>query len=186
MKRIMIVLLAVNALCCVNARAGVNSHSNDRLDMISIGLGFGFDHGGFGANVLAYPQKYIGLFAGGGYALAGFGYNIGAKVRIVPPRAKVNPYIMGMYGYNSAIVVSGAASLDKLFYGPTVGLGLDLRPNKDNWGYWTFAVLVPIRNSDVDDYRKDLEDNHGVVFKSGLMPIGFSMGCRIIINRFAR
>ncbi len=50
-------------------------------DMVSIGLGIGLDHGGFGGNVTYYPVKNIGLFGGVGYAIAGVGFNVGAKFR---------------------------------------------------------------------------------------------------------
>ena len=44
------------------------------IDATSFGIGTGLDYGGFGGNVMIYPQRNIGIFGGFGYALAGFGY----------------------------------------------------------------------------------------------------------------
>ncbi|HEX4851031.1 MAG TPA: hypothetical protein VFV08_09505, partial [Puia sp.] len=60
-------------------------------DQFSMGVGFGQDFGGLGANMIVYPQKNIGLFVGGGYAIAGFGYNVGLKLRLTPPSSAVDP-----------------------------------------------------------------------------------------------
>ena len=39
------------------------------IDRSSFGIGGGFDFGGFGANMLVYPDQNIGLFGGVGYDL---------------------------------------------------------------------------------------------------------------------
>jgi len=155
-----------------------------KYDVITIGPGMGFDYGGFGFNLTVYPQKNIGLFAGGGYALAGFGFNGGLKIRFVSDQAikKTNIYLIGMYGYNAAIKVSGSTEYDKLFYGPTFGIGLDYRKRPGYSGYWSIALLIPVRSSEVSDYMDDLENNHGVDFKTGLVPIGISIGYKFILQ----
>lgn len=154
------------------------------FDKVSLGAGLGMDFGGLGVNLLVYPQRNIGLFAGVGYAFAGTGYNIGAKIRFVSEntRSKVAFYGLAMYGYNAAISVTNATEYNKLFYGPTLGFGFDYKSHPSKRGYWTFAILLPIRGSKVDDYMNDLKDNHGVEFKNELMPIGITMGYRIILN----
>jgi hypothetical protein len=165
-----------------NAQDNFSASSN--IDKTTVGIGMGLDFGGFGANLLIYPHKNIGLFAGGGYAIAGFGFNAGIKIRLVSdnPDKKVTPYALVMYGYNAAIAVSNAAQYNKLFYGPTAGIGIDYRSNPDSRGYWSFALLIPIRSSEVDSYIDDLKENRGVEFKNDLLPIGISIGYRIIIN----
>ncbi len=89
------------------------------IDKFTFGIGGGLDYGGFGGNLLLYPQKNFGLFVGGGYALAGFGFNAGAKIRYIKDEqaSKFTPYFMGMYGYNAAIAVTDATEFNKLFYG---------------------------------------------------------------------
>ena len=155
-----------------------------QLDQISIGIGGGLDYGGFGGNVTYYPVKSVGLFGGVGYALAGVGYNAGVKFRYVPdkPDAKVHPFGLVMYGYNAAIAVMNASYLNKLFYGPTLGGGIDFHRNPLKRGYWSFAIFVPIRKSEVDDYIEYLENDYGAEFQYGLFPIGGSIGYRFILN----
>lgn len=148
----------------------------------SLGVGLGLDYGGIGANILYYPIDQIGLFGGVGYALAGYGYNMGFKYRLNSKKElpKIDPYLVGMYGYNAAIVVKNASYFDKLFYGPTVGFGIDFNPKSlSKAGYWSLALLVPIRSSDVDQYIETLEKNTNIEFQNGLLPIGFSIGYRL-------
>ena len=155
-----------------------------QIDIFSLGVGGGLDYGGFGGNLLFYPYNKFGLFAGAGYAIAGVGYNVGFKVRLVKEQkfSKINMYFQGMYGYNAAIAVEGATYLNKLFYGPSFGLGADFQSRPVSKGYWSFALLVPIRSAEVNEYIDDLKTNHGVEFKNGLFPVGFSIGYRFIMS----
>lgn len=165
-------------------------HAQDNIpvpmvyDKINLGIGGGLDYGGLGADLMFYPHQSVGLFAGAGYAIAGFGFNAGVKFRFIPKKqpSRIAPYAMAMYGYNAAVAVSGASQFNKLFYGPTFGAGLDfgLRPGKR--GYWSVALLVPIRSAESKDYIKDLEDNEGVEFGIGLLPVAFSIGYRFILR----
>lgn len=153
------------------------------FDKASIGFGMGMDYGGFGANVTIFPQQNIGLFAGFGYAMIGLGYNVGVKYRYIPnSTATILPYAIGMYGYNTAIKVENAIAYNKFFYGATVGVGLDFHSKSASKGYWSIAILVPIRGSEVNNYINDLKNSHGVEFKNNLSPIGFSIGYKIILN----
>ncbi len=157
---------------------------NRQFDIVSIGLGVGLDHGGIGGNILFYPSKSIGLFGGLGYAIAGPGFNAGAKLRLVSkkPTSILNPYVLAMYGYNAVIFVTNATEYNKFFYGPTFGIGLDFRTNSMRRGYWYAALLVPIRSSEVDNYITDLKNNHGIEFKNELFPLGISFGYRFILS----
>ncbi len=152
-------------------------------DKASLGLGLGQEYGGIGGSFLVYPQENIGFFAGAGYAVADLGYNIGTKVRFF---SKTNPrttfYLVGMYGYNAAIKVSGGSQFNKMYYGPTFGLGIDTGKRSYRKGYWTVSLLFPIRSSEVDDYIDDLENNYGVEFEGNLWPITFSIGYRFSLS----
>lgn len=154
------------------------------LDQVSIGIGGGLDYGGFGGNITFYPVKSIGLFAGVGYAFAGAGFNAGVKFRFVPkkPESRVHPFGLVMYGYNAAISVINASQHNKMYFGPTLGGGIDLRSGRSTRGYWSFAILVPIRNPEVFEYMDSLERDYGVEFQIGLLPVGASVGYRFIIN----
>jgi hypothetical protein len=147
------------------------------IKRFAFGFGGGLDYGGFGVNLTFYPQKNIGLFAGGGYALAGLGYNVGLKGRITS--SDFNPFLLLMYGYNTAIVVKNAESLNRLFYGPTAGIGFDAQRGSHSTGCWSFALLIPIRDSEVDDYMTALK-KRGVVFKRELLPFLVSIGFKVL------
>jgi len=152
-------------------------------DKVNLGIGGGLDYGGIGVDLLFYPHQNFGLFAGAGYALAGVGFNAGVKYRFIPKKqpSTIAPYVIAMYGYNAAVAVKDASQFNKLFYGPSFGVGLDfgLRPGRR--GYWSAALLVPVRSSEAKDYVNDLEENEGVEFGIGLLPVAFSIGYRLTI-----
>ncbi len=150
----------------------------------SIGFGLGLDYGGIGGNFSVNPSKNFGIFAGAGYALAGVGYNFGIKIRLQKDKssARLTPFLMVMYGYNTALKISNATQFNKFFYGPSFGFGMDYKSKPDSKDYWSFSLIVPIRNSDYGNYVEDLHNNYGVEMKNGLSPIAFSVGYRFILN----
>ena len=157
--------------------------SSERIEKSSIGFGIGLDHGGYGANLVFYPGRNFGIFGGLGYAFAGIGYNAGLKIKLVGVNHKthVYPYLLGMYGYNAAIAISNAKQYSKFFYGPSFGLGFDIRQKWERRGYLTIALILPLRKKDVRDYY-DLMEQRGVEFSNDLLPFAFSVGYHIIMN----
>jgi len=172
-------------LACIIFTRAANAQSSfneDRMyDLVSLGLGLGFDYGGIGGNIIVYPQKNIGLFFGGGYAIVGFGYNAGIKLRLVRESHAVDPFFVGMYGYNAVVYVPDNTQYNKIFYGPTFGAGIDLHKRGASLGYWTFAIMVPIRNSEVKNYMDKLHNNYGISLSS-LFPVGISVGYKFTLN----
>ena len=165
--------------------AQVNAAYERKPDIVNFGPGFGFDYGGIGANLMVYPQINIGIFFGGGYVFAGFGYNAGIKLRLSPDKAGVvNPFLTAMYGYNAAVLITDYNSqLSKLFYGPTIGFGVDIRSKKpSSKGYLTLALMVPIRSADAQNYIDYLKTQYGETFLNDLIPVGFSIGYKFILN----
>jgi hypothetical protein len=156
---------------------------SERIEKSSIGLGTGLDHGGFGVNLVLYPGRNFGVFGGIGYAFAGTGYNVGLKIKLVGVNhiSHIYPYLLGMYGYNAAIAIYNARQYNKFFYGPSFGLGADIRQKWEKRGYLTIALIVPVRKNDVNDYF-DLMQKKGVEFTNKLFPIAFSVGYHIIMN----
>lgn len=153
-------------------------------EAFSVGFGLGMDYGGIGSSISYFLDPDIALFFAGGYALADFGYNIGAKYRVTSGTkpAKFVPYVIGMYGYNAVVQVKDKTEYSKVFYGVTFGVGVDFKPFRTGSGYWTFGLLVPIRGSKVDSYIDELKNEHGVKFDNDLFPVGLSVGYRIVLE----
>ena len=150
---------------------------DSEFDKVSIGVGVGIDYGGYGANLLVYPQKNIGFFVGAGYAFAGIGTNVGIKIRHIKTTSKIRPYLTAMHGYNTAIAVSNSKSYSRLFYGTTIGFGIDTRPRLDLNRHFSFGLLLPIRSTNIDEYLNTLK-SQGVTFKKSLYPFAISIGYR--------
>ena len=180
MYKILCILLVIYLFTETGARAQETSPAQViQYDKGLMGFGFGFDYGGIGLNFTGYPQKNIGIFAGAGYAFAGVGFNAGIKLRLVS-KSHFTPFFMAMYGYNAAITVTNSPRYNKLFYGPTVGLGFDIGSHAVSKGNFSFALFVSFRSPDVDNYINDLH-NFGVQFNNSLPSIGFSIGYKFII-----
>lgn len=153
--------------------------SQSELDKATVSFGIGLDHGGIGANLLYYPVENVGMFAGLGYALAKPGYNVGIKIRSIKSGTRFQPHFIAMYGYNAVIIVKGASQLNKMFYSPTLGVGLDQLHDRNSKGYWSYSLLFPLRDQEVRAYM-DLLKSQGVVFKNLLLPFTISVGYKII------
>lgn len=178
-KLTILLLLAISLKVCAQEADSINV----KADKFSFGLGMGFDYGGFGANLVFYPTQNFGLFAGAGYAMYGMGKNGGVKIRFNAAESnRIKPYITAMYGYNAVIIVKNSTQFNKMFYGTTLGFGIDFRQRPGKRGYWTIGLSFPIRKSDVDKYMDDLEENHGVKFENKLPPVGLTLGYRMVIG----
>jgi hypothetical protein len=68
-----------------------------------------------------------------------------------------------------------------VFYGPSFGFGVAIRQKWEKRGYFTIALIVPVRKNDVKDYF-DLMQKRGVEFTNNLLPVAFSIGYHIIMN----
>lgn len=147
-------------------------------DVVSVGIGVGIDHGGVGGSLIYYPKENFGFFAAGGYAVAGFAYNAGMKLRMTRSQT-IQPFVTAMYG-NNAVVTATPAAQDKLFLGATLGAGVDLRP-KGASNYFSLALLVPIKGSEVDEYANS-QIGRGGSFNSASMPVSISIGYRFVIK----
>lgn len=180
MKKIFILLLVICIFISVKAQDSLSTSQAAPIEKVNFGLGLGLDYGGLGLNLTGYITDNFGLFAGLGYNFVDAGFNGGLKYRFLPKgsASQTRPYILGMYGYNAVVKVIDAESLNKIFYGPTFGFGIDRKSNPYRSTMWSIALLIPIRSSEVDDYFTDLENNHGVEFKNRLIPIAISLGVR--------
>lgn len=108
---------------------------NPKEEKLNIGLGAGMDYGGLGINILYYPQKNVGIFAGGGATIPGLGYHAGLKGRIfLNETSSITPFIMAMYGRISTETVG------KNKYRPSFGGGIDWRVGKTKRNYLSIGV----------------------------------------------
>ena len=178
-------LIVVSLLLCAATTQAQEHHTADPspADIFAVGIGYGQDYGGLGLNLTVYPQQNIGLFGGLGYALAGFGYNAGIKLRLLPNEGKsmFRPFVEAMYGYNTAVYIANDEQYNKLFYGPTVGAGVDVGSLRARHGYFSAALLVPIRNADPQNYIDQLKAM-GAQFNNNLLPISISLGYNFIVD----
>ncbi|MFP5041237.1 hypothetical protein [Parasediminibacterium sp. JCM 36343] len=184
-KKLRLIVYACSLLFVAQSHAQTNDDSPFKAyDNISIGIGAGIDYGGLGANVLYYPKKKLGFFAGAGYAIAGMGVNAGVKYRFLNETSSSRNvfYLMGMYGYNAAIkitTVGGQTIENSLYYGPSFGVGIERKRRAYKKGCWSFALLVPIRSQafyEKYDYYKNL----GTKFT--YLPFSISVGYRFYLD----
>ena len=154
------------------------------MDKLSLGIGVGLDYGGLGCNLTFYPQKNIGVFAGIGYGLIQLGYNVGLKTRLTfnknKPQASV--YALGMYGYNTVFKIKGATSLNRMYYGPSVGIGVETAVKPNKVGFWSFGILIPIRSQEALDYYDQLKRKSSIQFDNDLLPFALSVGFKCNIR----
>ncbi|MBI9038716.1 MAG: hypothetical protein JEY97_11335 [Bacteroidales bacterium] len=184
MKKFNLLLISFLLISTINLKAQDTTVITRHIDKGLIGFGLGLDYGGIGANFLYYATRNIGIFGGVGYNFDAVGVNAGIKFRLIKkkPTSNLDPYILAMYGYNAAIIVKNSNSQNKTFYGPTIGVGLDFRPKPLSMGYFSIALLIPIRKSEADDYISRLKKYNHVTFTNQLLPVAFSIGYRFIIN----
>ena len=164
MKKLSSLLFAVLAIVWV-----VNAQTEE--SKFNAGFGMGLDYGGFGGRLTYMPVKYFGLFGGAGYNLNSVGYNVGVNVVLVPDK-KVIPYLTGMYGYNTVLIVTGDIDKKTTYYGPSCGAGVQIPRGERS--FWNFELLVPFRSSEFNNDVDDLE-NLGAKVKN-VSPVTVSIG----------
>jgi hypothetical protein len=159
-------------------------HRNDKSswDKVCIGAGLGMDYGGIGLHTAVFPVRYVGVFGGFGYALAGAGYNAGVKIRgnFRKDPGRTSPYLVAMYGYTAAIRNEGAVG-DRMFYGYSLGLGVDIF-NRSGKGYWSLAFIYPFRSDEVYDYITYMQQYKGMSYPGMIAPVTISIGYKLVIH----
>ena len=156
----------------------------------SLGIGLGLDYGGVGINFLGYSDNHLGAFLGLGYNFVGLGYNAGLKYRFNKENQKPHStsfYALAMYGYNASIKITSnniytpnSTLFQKIYYGPTFGVGFDRRGSQYNKGYWSFAFLIPIRPT---EYQNTLDNftSQGADFSIKPLPFAISIGYKYFL-----
>ena len=142
----------------------------------NIGLGIGLDYGGIGAKITGALSQNLGLFGGFGYNLAGIGFNGGLVVNL-SPKTKVQPVLLGMYGYNAVILLKSGTAVVKrdTYYGPSFGFGLQFHGRNENGNFFNIELLFPVRNSDYEDDIHALKSQSNISLKEP-PPVAISLG----------
>jgi hypothetical protein len=168
------------------AAAGSATHAQDRMvknqrsqtqndfQRAYFGMGLGLDYGGIGIKAEFLPIKYVGIFAGVGYNIASVGVNGGVSIKALP-NCRITPTAIGMYGYNSVIVVSGASQYNKVYYGPTVGIGGELKVGRHQNKLYA-ALLYPFRSEKFDKDYDVIKTTPGIEVTQEKSPVTFSFG----------
>ena len=140
-----------------------------------VGVGLGIDYGAIGGRFAYRPAPPFALLAGLGYNVNGLGYNFGAAYRI-NPTARTVPYLSVLYGYNAVIVVEGMSQLNKTYYGPSVGFGLEFHNKKKLSNYFNLEIFVPFRSSEYTSDLNAIKNNPMIKLESEPWPISISLG----------
>lgn len=125
-------------------------HLSSRKGEATLGLGVGLPYGAIGLRAGVNVVNGLNVFGGVGYQISGVGYNVGV-LKDFPSASMTQFYLTGMYGTNAAIKVVNLSEYDKLYTGPSFGLGIKINSRKTEGNYWDIGLLVPIRSSDYKD-----------------------------------
>jgi hypothetical protein len=170
------ILIFYSLILCQNLKA--QNPPNEYDDSFNLGIGAGIDYGGLGFKLSALPEKHVVLFAGVGYNFVGAGYNGGISYRFMPSK-KTCLYYTLMVGYNAAFRIQGATSYNKIFYGPSTGLGIELHSRKIPANFFNIELLVPIRSNEYHRYLNELKNNPMIDLRSEPWPVTISLGMHI-------
>lgn len=175
-----LVLLLINICLTLQTYAQPNSKNENSKNYINsyFGLGIGLDYGGIGIQAEFLPSKYVGLFAGAGYALIDPAFNAGISVKLSPGK-KFCPTLVAMYGYNAVLIrkdlYGGMMANSDIYNGPTVGAGAELKIGKRKQNKFNFGIRLPIRNAQFQNDYEEMKDD-GYDFNPDILPVTFSIG----------
>lgn len=179
MKKPKFNMLAILAVIILIIPLSAKSQDED----FAAGMGAGLEYGGIGANLLFNQTSNFGFFAGAGFAFAGMGINAGVQLRsnYDQSTSSYRFFLIAMYGYQTAVTIWDAREHNKLFYGPSAGVGMNVRFFKKSDNYLSFGLVVPFRNRDFQNYVDELSNKHGINFPNKPSLLSTSIGYHIIL-----
>jgi hypothetical protein len=162
----------------------LKSKIESNIDKFTVGVGFGLEYGFIGPNFSIYPIPYIGIWGGIGYAFNDShpGYNVGVKFRCITNNQMwyITPYALAMYGSNASVILKNESELNKIFYGPSIGFGFDIRESlNQKLGYLSISLIIPFRSSGFDQYINNFESQN---YKFNITDAYLSIGYKVIIK----
>jgi hypothetical protein len=102
------------------------------------------------------------------------GLNAGVDVRLLP-QSRLCPFAGLMYGYNAVIKVNGTKLYDRIYYGPSWAIGLELWPKRHPY-FLNLELIIPIRSKEFHDDIKGLKNNPNITFTNEVLPVGLGIG----------
>ncbi|NCA77824.1 MAG: hypothetical protein EOM90_15965 [Alphaproteobacteria bacterium] len=193
-KHIVLVMIMLMPLTVILAQEKTNQVTNDTIPAVKSqkktkmkpdrrwgdgGAGLGLDYGGLiGVKASFYPIKYMAVFGAVGWEIVGIGWNVGILGRIIPADGKhgTRPYLKVMYGVNGATQVKGKNGYDEMFYGLTVGAGLELRFGKIKKNGINIDLNVPFRSPEFFDMVSRIKNDPQIDLKNDPWPVTISVG----------
>ena len=146
----------------------------DITSKIYLGIGAGFDYGGFGGKLEYSPVSHFGLFGGLGYNLLSVGWNLGASYKFLP-NAKFSPTVCASYGYNAVSKVENAEEYNMTSYGVSFGAGVNIKFGQRG-NMLSVNLFVPIRSEKFKDNYDAMKKDSRIEIKNDLLPVGVSVG----------
>ncbi len=128
----------------------------------TFGIGLGLPYGALGVRFGTNVTDGLNLFGGIGYHFAGLGYNVGV-LKDFPSSARTQFYLTGMYGTNAAVKIEGTNAYDKVYTGPTVGLGIKINSLRTEGNYWDIGLLVPFWSEAFKSNLDKLDNDPNIV-----------------------
>jgi hypothetical protein len=151
MKKLLVLIIAIIFFQFLKAQ--------DEYKKFSVGAGSGLNYGGFGVDFTYAPLKFLAVTADAGYNMLNFTGGIGVNLYIRPRTKMYRPNFKILYGYDGVIRAEGDPKYDQSYYGPTLGLGNEIRFGKLKRHGIDLDILVPLRSkdffNDVDKLQND-------------------------------
>lgn len=155
--------------------------SNER-PIGQIGIGYGIDYGGIGVKMQANINSFFKMFLALGVDNYKFSRNFGVSTnfRGENTKSKISPYIQLMYGTNTNVGYGLPLGLRKMFYGPTVGGGIEIISTSGS--SLSIGMLLPYRSKEVDKYIEKLRLTRSLEFTKEFKTLEFSIGYAVAIR----
>ncbi len=141
----------------------------------TIGLGLGLPYGAIGLRFGYNVVNHTNLFAGLGYNIADVAYNFGVR-QSFPSKKQSEFYVMGMYGSNAAIIITGQNEIKESYQGPSVGLGLKINSFKKEGSYWDVGLILPFTSSKYKDAVDAIKNNPSISDFTEAWPVLITVG----------
>lgn len=148
--------------------------------VIYAGVGLGIDYAGLGGKVEYVPIKWVGTFLSAGYNFFEWTTVVGVSGKLLPDFI-VQPVILGMYGYNGAIIVSNKPELSKTYYGFSAGAGAEIKFGKQKHKL-TFEIIKPFRSNEFMNYYNKLDKDPSLSFSNKLKDYSLTIGLNLCLN----